>query len=48
MSEQKLEVFNVLDFLNRGNELEEILNEEFGTFSSAEECIGYLVDTFLG
>ena len=44
MSEQKLEVFNVLDFLNRGNELEEILNEEFGTFSSAEECIGYLVD----
>lgn len=45
MSEQKLEVFNVLNFLNSGYELEEILNEgEFGTFSSAEECIGYLVD----
>ncbi len=45
MSEQKLEIFNVLDFLNKGNELENILNEgEFGTFSSAEECISYLVD----
>lgn len=45
MSEQKLEIFNVLDFLNKGNELEKILSEgEFGTFSSAEECISYLVD----
>ena len=44
MSEQKLEVFNVLNFLNNGNELEDVLNEKFGTFSSAEECIGYLVD----
>lgn len=44
MSEQKLEVFNVLDFLNKGNELEDILNKKFGTFSSAEECIKYLVE----
>lgn len=45
MSEQKLEVFNVLDFLNRGNELDYILNEgQFGTFASAEDCIQYLVD----
>lgn len=45
MSEQKLEIFNVLNFLNRGYELEDILNEgNFGTFSSAEECINYLVD----
>ena len=45
MSEQKLEVFNVLNFLNNGYELEDILNEgQFGTFSSAEECINYLVD----
>jgi hypothetical protein len=45
VSEQKLEIFNVLDFLNKGNELEKILSEgEFGTFSSAEECISYLVD----
>ena len=45
MSEQKLEVFNVLNFLNSGYELEYILSEgQFGTFSSAEECIGYLVD----
>ena len=44
MSEQKLEVFNVLNFLNNGYELENILNEgEFGTFSSAEECIDYLI-----
>lgn len=45
MSEQKLEVFNVLDFLNKGNELEEVLNEDqFATFASGEECIQYLVD----
>lgn len=45
MSEQKLEVFNVLNFLNIGYELEDILNEgNFGTFSSAQECIKYLVD----
>lgn len=44
MSEQKLEVFNVLNFLNSGYELEDILKEgQFGTFSSAEECIDYLV-----
>ena len=44
MSEQKLEIFNVLNFLNSGYELEDILNEgNFGTFSSAEECIDYLV-----
>ena len=45
MSEQKLEVFNVLNFLNSGYELEDILKEgQFGTFSSADECIKYLVD----
>lgn len=45
MSEQKLEVFNVLNFLDRGYELEDILNEgQFGTFSSAQECIKYLID----
>lgn len=45
MSEQKLEIFNVLNFLNSGYKLEDILNEgNFGTFSSAEDCIRYLVD----
>ena len=45
MSEQKLEVFNVLNFLDNGYELEDLLNEgQFGTFSSAEECIQYLLD----
>jgi ElaB/YqjD/DUF883 family membrane-anchored ribosome-binding protein len=45
VSEQKLEVFNVLNFLDNGYELEDILNEgQFGTFESAEECINYLVD----
>ena len=45
MSEQKLEVFNVLNFLDNGYELEEILSEgNFGTFPSAEDCIKYLVD----
>lgn len=45
MSEQKLEVFNVLNFLNSGYELEDILNEgNFGTFPSAQDCIKYLVD----
>ncbi len=44
MSEQKLEVFNVLNFLNSGYELEDILNEgQFGTFPSANDCISYLV-----
>ncbi len=44
MSEQILEIFNVLNFLNSGYELEDILNEgNFGTFPSAEECIQYLV-----
>lgn len=44
MSEQKLEIFNVLNFLNIGYELEEILNQgNFGTFPSAQDCIDYLV-----
>ena len=44
MSEQKLEIFNVLNFLNSGYELDDILNEgNFGTFKSAEDCINYLV-----
>jgi len=44
VSEQKLEVFNVLNFLNSGYELEDILNEgQFGTFPSAQDCIDYLV-----
>lgn len=39
-----MEVFNVLNFLNDGNEVGDVLKEgEFGTFSSAEECIDYLV-----
>lgn len=45
MSEQKLEVFNVLDFLKKGNGLEGVLNEDkFATFESGEECVQYLVD----
>ncbi|WP_405266791.1 SAP domain-containing protein [Methanobrevibacter sp.] len=45
MSEQKLEIFNVLSFLNRGYDLEDILKEgTFGTFPSAQDCIEYLVD----
>jgi hypothetical protein len=45
VSEEKLEVFNVLNFLDNGYELEDILNEgNFGTFSSVEDCINYLVD----
>ena len=45
MSEQKLEIFNVLNFLNNGYELEDILKEgNFGTFPSAQDCIKYLVD----
>lgn len=45
MSEQKLEVFNVLNFLNSGYELEDILNEgNFGTFPSGQDCINYLVE----
>lgn len=45
MSEQKLEIFNVLNFLNSGYELEDIINEgQFATFPSAEDCIKYLVD----
>ena len=45
MSQQKLEVFNVLNFLNNGYELEDILNQgQFGTFSSTDECIDYLVE----
>lgn len=45
MSEQKLEVFNVLDFLNKGNKIEDILSEDhFGTFESGQACIDYLVE----
>ena len=45
MSEQKLEVFNVLNFLDNGYEIEDILKEgQFGTFASAEECINHLID----
>ena len=45
MSEQKLEVFNVLNFLNSGYELEDILSEDnFGTFQSGQDCIDYLVE----
>ena len=45
MSEQKLEIFNVLNFLNNGYELEDILTEgNFGTFPSAQDCVKYLVD----
>ncbi len=45
MSEQKLEIFNVLNFLNRGYEIEDILKEgTFGTFPSAEDCIRYMVE----
>lgn len=45
MSEQKLEIFNVLNFLNNGYELEDILNEgNFGTFPSVQDCIQYMVD----
>ena len=45
MSEQKLEIFNVLDYLNKGNELYYMLKEgQFGTFPSAQDCVKYLVD----
>lgn len=45
MSEQELEIFNVLNFLNSGYELDDILNEgNFATFKSANECIEYLVN----
>ena len=44
MSEKKLEVFNVLNFLNSGYELKDILKEgNFGTFSSSDECLEYIV-----
>jgi len=44
VSEQKLEIFNVLNFLNNGYELDDILNEgQFATFPSAQDCIKYLV-----
>jgi len=45
MSEQKLEIFNVLNFLNSGYEINDILKQgNFGTFQSSEECINYLVE----
>ena len=44
MSEQKLEIFNVLNFLNKGYEIDYIIKEgNFGTFPSTEECIKYMV-----
>ena len=44
MSEQKLEIFNVLNFLDEGYALEDILNEgNFGTFESGDDCINYLL-----
>ncbi|MGN0177533.1 MAG: SAP domain-containing protein [Methanobrevibacter sp.] len=44
MSEQKLEVFNVLNFLDNGYELDDILNEgQFGTFPSGQDCIKYMI-----
>ena len=50
MSEQKLEIFNVLNFLNSGYGLDEILTEgNFGTFPSGEDCVNYLVENgYLG
>ncbi|MCR5026066.1 MAG: SAP domain-containing protein [Methanobrevibacter sp.] len=45
MSEQKLEIFNVLNFLNSGYKLEDILNQgNFGTFPSAQDCVDYLME----
>jgi hypothetical protein len=45
VSEQKLDVFNVLNSLESGNELDDILDKiKFLTFKSSEECIGYLVE----
>ena len=45
MSEQKLEIFYVLDYLYKGNELDYMLKEgQFGTFPSAQDCVKYLVD----
>ncbi|WP_458453696.1 SAP domain-containing protein [Methanobrevibacter sp.] len=45
MSEQKLEIFNVLNFLDNGIELDDIINEcQFTAFPSAQDCIKYLVD----
>ena len=44
LSEKKLEVFNILNFLNSGYELMDIFNEgNFGTFKSSDDCIDYLV-----
>ena len=45
MSDKKLEVFNVLNFLNSGYEINDILKEgNFGEFKSSEECINYLIE----
>ncbi|MBE6499313.1 MAG: hypothetical protein E7Z80_02020 [Methanobrevibacter thaueri] len=45
MSDEKLDVFNVLNFLNNGYELEHIINEgNFKTFNSTESCIEYLTN----
>ena len=44
MSERKLEVYNILNFLNSGYDLDYILKESnWVTFSSDDECINYLV-----
>ena len=45
MSDKKLEVFNVLNFLNNGYELEYILKEgTFGEFASSDQCLEYLLE----
>lgn len=44
MSKQKLEIFKVLNFLNKGYELEDIFKEnQFETFASDEEFVDYLI-----
>lgn len=45
MSEKELEVFSVLNFLNNGYRLEDISEHgDFDIFSSAEDCVNYLVE----
>lgn len=45
MSEQRLDIFNALNFINNGYELEYILeNGRFSTFSSPQECIDFLIN----
>lgn len=45
MSEKELELFNVLNFLESGYRVEDILKQgEFDIFSSAEDCVNFLVE----